>query len=240
MDRIYNFNYNNFSAMLILILSIILNISSFPIYNLQSAQLNNGEFFLIHKYGIDICDEKRTKIVRNIMKFSGEEQITIEKMANIKIKKFDDGYLICLINEKIYIFDEKGKFLYKYEYINLGKNVNYYSLDIKDKYNYFIGLALDDSLFLYYYEYNISANISKILAQSGEIKIIESYNWYGRENYYKFKNNGLECNIMFDEAKGEALACFFVIYSEGNNEVKYFWKFEFYQIKDNSIITHNN
>ena len=48
MDRKYYFNYNKVSTMLILILSIILKISSFPIYNLQSAQLNSGEFFLIH------------------------------------------------------------------------------------------------------------------------------------------------------------------------------------------------
>ena len=113
MDRICYFNYNKASTMLILILSIILNISSFPIYNLQSAQLNSGEFFLIHKYGIDICDENRATIVRNILTFPEEEQITTEKMANIKIKKFDDGYLICLINEQIYIFDDQGNFLHK-------------------------------------------------------------------------------------------------------------------------------
>ena len=182
MDKIYYFNYNKISSMFIFILSIIFSISSFPIYNLQSAQLNSGEFFLIHKYGIDICDENRKKIVRNIWTFPEEEQITIEKMANIKIKKFDDGCLICLINEKIYIFDDQGKFLYKYEYINLGKNVNYYSLDIKDKYSYFIGLILDESLFLYYYEYSISANISNLLAQSEEIKIIKS-NTFGWKTY---------------------------------------------------------
>ena len=136
MDRKYYFNYNKVSTMLILILSIILKISSFPIYNLQSAQLNSGEFFLIHKYGIDICDEKRTTIVRNILTFSEEEQITTEKMANIKIKKFDDGYLICLINEQIYIYDDQGNFVNRYEYIRLGKNVKYYSLSIKDKYSY--------------------------------------------------------------------------------------------------------
>ena len=44
---------------------------------------------------------------------------------------------------------------------------------------------------------------------------------------------------MFDVIKGETLACFFVIYSGGNDEDRY-WKFEFYQIKDNSIIAHEN
>jgi hypothetical protein len=56
------------------------------------------------------------------------------------------------------------------------------------------------------------------------------------KTYYKFKDNGLECNIMFDTDKGEALACFFALYY-GEDE---HWKFEFYQIKDNSIIAHEN
>ena len=42
--------------------------------------------------------------------------------------------------------------------------------------------------------------------------------------YYKFKKNGLECNIMFDEVKGETLACLFIIYSDGNEEDEY-WNF---------------
>ena len=159
-------------------------------------------------------------------------------MANIKIKKFDDGYLICLINEQIYIFDDQGNFVNRYEYIRLGKNVKYYSLSIKDKYSYFIGLYLEESLFLYYYEYSISANYTLLLAQSDEIKKLESESWYSGKKYYKFKNNGFECNIMYEKFKGETLACFFVIYSEGNNEN--FWEFDFYQIKNVSIIAHEN
>ena len=43
--------------------------------------------------------------------FSNEEQITTDIMQNVIIKEFEDGYLICLINNKIYIFNNLGEFL---------------------------------------------------------------------------------------------------------------------------------
>ena len=95
---------------------------------------------------------------------------------------FEDGYLICLINGKIYIFDDTGHILYKSDNIANGKTVNYYSLNIKDKNNYFIGFTNDDTLNLYYYEYDKKSNEIINIAKSEDIKIIQSkgmiYNSY--------------------------------------------------------------
>ena len=230
MEKRNFINYKMISIKFILLISILLNIFSFPFYNLQSAQLNNDKFFLVHQYGIDICDKNRIQFVRNVMVFSESEQITIDKMANIKIKKFEDGYLICLINEKIYIFDEQGNFLYKSNNINFDIIVNNYSLTIKDKYHYFIGLTSNEGLYLYYYEYNKSTNISDYIAESGEFKIVAKDLAFFKY-YYNFQGNGLECHIMFDVIKGETLACFFILYYDG----KSYWHLEFFQVEDRKI-----
>lgn len=69
--------------------------SSFPFYNLQTAELTDGNFLFIHKYGIDICDRDITKVIRTEVIFTNEEQITTDKIKNVIIKKFEDGYIIC-------------------------------------------------------------------------------------------------------------------------------------------------
>ena len=39
-------------------------------------------------------------------------------MKDVIIKLFDDGYVICLINDQMYIFDESGNFKQKKEDAN--------------------------------------------------------------------------------------------------------------------------
>ena len=70
-----------------------LNIFAFPFYNVQSAELSNRQKLLVHKFGIDIVDKDYNQIIRSEIIFSTEEQIsTADKIKNIIIKKFDDGY----------------------------------------------------------------------------------------------------------------------------------------------------
>ena len=80
-------------------------------------------------------------------------------MNNAIIKKFDDGYIICLINNKAYLFDELGNSLCDRGSMNLGYISNYYSLNIKDNYHFFFGLISNNYFYLYYYEYDKSINI---------------------------------------------------------------------------------
>ena len=109
-NHIKHFSILNFFILYTNILPIIF---SFPFYNLQSIQLLNGNFLMIHQYGIDICDKGLTKIIKTEIIFTNDEQITLYKMKNIIIKQFTDGYIISLINDNIYIFNESGHFLYK-------------------------------------------------------------------------------------------------------------------------------
>ena len=151
--------------LFILYTNILPIIFSFPFYNLQSIQLLNGNFLMIHQNGIDICNKGLTKIIKTESIFTDDEQITSTKMKNIIIKQFTDGYIISLINDNIYIFNELGHFLYKSAKINQDKTPNYYSLTIKDNYHFYVGLITENSLNIYYYEYNLSSNEIMIIAE---------------------------------------------------------------------------
>ena len=197
-------------TILIILISLLLNTQNFPYYNLYSAVLSNLDFLFVHKYGIDIVDYDITKVLRREIIFTEEEQITDEKKKDIIIKQFDDFYIICLINNNIYIFDDLGYFLLKIDNINLGKNVEYYSLNIKDEYHYFIGILTDDSLNLYYYEFDKINNVTTLVASNENIKIVE-YEDSDPITYYTFEKSGLNCHMMYKSVKGETLACFTII-----------------------------
>ena len=135
----------NFSLLIYFFLIIYINppsnVFAFPFYNIQSAELSNGQKFLVHKFGIDIVDKDYNQVIRNVMNFTNEEQIsTPDEMKSIIIKKFEDGHIICLINDTTYIFNNLGNFLTKRGRMNFGFTANYYSLNIKDNYHFFIVL----------------------------------------------------------------------------------------------------
>ena len=168
----------NFSLLIYFFLIIYINppsnVFAFPFYNVQSAELSNGQKLIVHELGIDIVDKDYNQIIKNEITFTNEEQIsTTDKMKNVIIKKFEDGYLICLINDITYIFDNLGNFLSKRENINIGHTTNYYSLNIKDNYHFFIGFISNQEFCLYYYEYNVETNETNYITGVEEIKMIK-------------------------------------------------------------------
>ena len=197
-------------SVLILYINLFTSSLSLDFNNLQSEKLSNGDFIFVHQYAIDIFNKNLTQIIRTEITFAEEEQITTEKMKNTIIKKFEDGYIICLINDKIYIFDDLGYFLYKRDIINNDITVNYYSLCVKDNYNFFIGKTSEETLYLYYYEYYKNLNTTS-KAASGEIQI-EKSNTVGFKTYYTFIS-GLSCHYMYNSGteSAEALVCFLVL-----------------------------
>ena len=226
--------FNHKLFLLIVYLKCLSNTFSFPFNNLQSVELNNGYFLMIHQFGIDICDKDLTKIIRKEKIFSTEEQIsTPQKMQNVIIKKFSDGYLVCSIGNKIYIFDDTGQSLSIKENINDGKNVNYYTLDIKDNYHFFLGFMAESVLNIFYYEFNFSTGEIIKLAESGDISNTESWLWVFNTEY-TFQKNGFDCLLMYNRNKGETLSCFFIT----SNSNKYYWNVEFLTVNGQSINKH--
>ena len=222
-----------FFSLLIILLILSHKTFSFPYYNLQSTNLTDGSYLFVHKYGIDIVDYNLEKVIKVIV-FSDEEQIN--DLKNIIIKQFEDGYVICLINDKIYIFNKSGHLRYKSEKINDDKEVNYYSLNIYDNYHYYIGLINDDSLHLYYYEYNDITKKAIKMAESVDFKIVKSYLSGYPKDYYEFVNGGLNCHIMINVEKGETLVCFLIVI---DNDL-YYISINFYHINNGNIIENEN
>ena len=194
--------------------------------NLQSEKLSNGDFIFVHQYAIYIFNKDLTQIIRIEISFTEEEQITTEKMKNTIIKKFEDEYIICLVNDKIYIFDDLGYFLYKSDYINNDITANYYSLCVKDNYNFFIGMTSEETLYLYYYEYHKNLNTTT-KAASGEIQI-EKSNLLSFKTYYTFIS-GLSCHYMYSTGtdSAEALVCFLALSKNDDNQwyIGYYYYF---------------
>ena len=104
--------------LLLLYTNLLLKTFSYPFYNLQSTLLKNTDFIFVHKYGVDIVDYELTGFQRTEIEFTEEERITVDKMKDVIIEQFDDGYVICLLNDRIYIFNDEGHFQYKSDKIN--------------------------------------------------------------------------------------------------------------------------
>ena len=184
MNSIHYIKFQIFS--LFIILQIFYQIGSTTSYDYPySITLPNDNIFLIQKTGIDIYDIFLNKI-NQIFEFSGEEEISEEKFGKIAIK-YNNEYILSIINDKMFIFNNEGKLLYNSEEkINDNQTIYSYSLTFINVTNntcdYIVGYFGEDSylnLFLYRYD-NESNNITLL---------------------YKFKNNEYcyKCKAMYCE-----------------------------------------
>ena len=109
MNSILFLNEKLFIIFLFFHIFLTVNSSSFdyPYY----LTLSNNNIFIIHRTGIDIYDSSFNKL-EQIIQFSGDEEMTEEIFEKIRIK-YDNEYILSIINDKIYIFNNEGKFLYK-------------------------------------------------------------------------------------------------------------------------------
>ena len=99
---------------LIILLQIFYKISSGKLFDYPySITLANDNIFLIQKTGIDIYDKSLNKL-NQIIEFSGEDKITEENFSRIAIK-YNNEYILSVINDKMFIFNNEGYLLYKSE-----------------------------------------------------------------------------------------------------------------------------
>ena len=103
-----------FKISLIILLQMFYKISSIKSYNYPySITLSNDNIFLIQKTGIDIYDKSLNKL-NQIFEFTEEEEMTSEKFSKI-VLKYNNLYILSVINDKMFIFNNEGKLLYKSE-----------------------------------------------------------------------------------------------------------------------------
>ena len=182
-----------------------------------SLTLSNDNIFIIHYAGIDIYDSSFKKIIQ-IIQFSDNEEMTEEIFSKIKIK-YDNEYILSIINDKIYIFNNEGKFLYKSEdKINNTQNIQCYALTsiglYNDTYKYAIGFFDNKKcLNMLLYSYNITENNNTLLS----IEINEYYYYseiVDRRRFSKYSRD-LSCEYMSKynskyESYSNVFTCFFI------------------------------
>ena len=98
-----------------------------------------------------------------------------------------------------------------------------------------MGLITDNSLNIYYYEYNLSSNEIIKIAESRDISKNEK-NIFLQEIVYVFENKGFNCYIMKHQTEGDVLTCFFITSNNGN----LYWNIEFLKLDGESIIVYKN
>jgi len=76
-----------------------------------SITLSNENIFIVHKFGIDIYDSFFRYKTKAIIEFSDEDQLTEEAFSKL-ILKYDYGYILSIINDKLYIFNDTGEVIY--------------------------------------------------------------------------------------------------------------------------------
>ena len=118
-------NISSFSiqtSQLIMFLFILFFISSIKALSFKyptAISLKNGNIFVIHSLGIDICDSNFTTI-KTILKFS--DPIYKSGLSTISVSKYSNGEFIAFIIQNIYLFSATMK---KYFHISIAMQAVY-------------------------------------------------------------------------------------------------------------------
>ena len=217
-------NYQNKPNLYIFIIKIILFFSIFEHYNLipsfiysSAITLLNQNYFIIHKYGIDIYDPSFTQKFKNVLTFKEDEQIkNYESFSKTTISQFyEHDDIICLINDKIYIFNHEGELLYNTDKkIDELKGESYNLIIIKkdnNEYIYMTSFVNENNyiqLLFFKYEKNYKKNIL-IYKQP-------AFNFTQDGQSYLVKNKGLTCQLMTINSQSNILICIYFLNSYPN------------------------
>jgi len=218
------------NSRFVIINIIVLLINTYSIFSSLSfsypsaVTLINGNYFVIHKYGISICDSSFSKIINNItIAENTAELISNENdLYKIEIKKFKDGYILCAIIDKIYIFNSYGIMKYKSNSL-IPRDVKHLTLTpyiIKDNnYYYLFGYINQGTFYLYYSKFNQSQNIviSKIENFFDRVYLSD----YEYRNY-NIDNNGISCHfIYYYKYSKDVIACSYQITKYYNRQLTF-------------------
>jgi len=189
--------------------NILIIFSFFKEYKNQNLNLNypisitllNGNIFVIYEEGIKIYDSKLNNS-NTILNFTENDKIDdITKYVKVAISRFSEdnyGYIISVINDKIYIFDCEGNILYKKETSLNGK---YYSIvPIKEEnkeFTYMICFINSNNYINYYfYKYNNNNKNEEL--------------YFNNSDNYNYKLSELSCQLMNNYTIADIIVCFVV------------------------------
>ena len=193
--------------------------------------IKDRNIFVIHEEGVSICDPTFKRIIRYEITFEEEEKINSDDSLSKVTSVYENGYIICLINDYIYIFDEGGNFKYKspssihsgsiygeyYTLVNIGLSNNCIY--------YIVGFVYNQKLYFYGYKYDISYNTNNNYAN------LNAYNHRYNSSSYYIRNKGLSCQYVTQTTLGQCLLCVYLIYDDSNIKIA----FDYFTVTTTSI-----
>ena len=236
----------NINSQYIFFLIIIILISdSYSNLNFHfpfSITLANGNILVIEKEGIYICDPSLKSIINTILIFDDEDKIKDEKSYSNVILKDKNGFIIGMVNYKVYLLTRTGELLKSTNRLILDDDPTYFTLApifVKNNTYYFVigYFTLDINLKFLYYKINL------IDYQNTLITSIDNELFKGFQSMYSYNylNRGLSCEYMASLEKylfkvdyDYYLVCFLMIDDNGDSMVQ-----DFYEVNEDSISHHD-
>ena len=193
------------------------NFIDIPYINLPYALfLLNDNIFVIHQNGVSIYDSNFNKLIKNEIIFSESEKTEYNtSFSRLTVSQFRNGYIISIINDKIYFFDYKGSLIFESTEKIIDNNIMpyYYTLVpfkfFDDYYFYIIGFVYNGVLNIYNYKYQLLNNNNNTLISRLTINDI--------------KDDGLSCQIMNSNFNDKILVCFLIEENRPNKILVYFF-----------------
>ena len=176
----------------------------------HSITLLNGDIFIIHKDGIVVYDSSLNYIKYSfpISNLINSESI----LSKIEIESFsalDGGYIIGLIDKRIFFFDWEGHKIYESQEIGELVGDHYTLIPIKrnlNDYFYMIGFIENKKINLKFFIYNKDNNSTNINHTIGPLDFDSQYDIL----------NTLSCQLMKDSNEESKIVCFFNYKDESN------------------------
>ena len=229
---------NNIKILILYLILSFINTVSVDFNYPSAISLSNGNIFIVEKKGIFVYNEQLINIIYNYTFENENEEINdVDSLSNVIIK-YDGNYIICLINLKIYFFDNEGVKLLETDKIINDTNISYLTLT---------PINLNEANFYYYvigyFLYEDSSYKLKLC--SYKIDILQSKNIHinnilldeflsSRGKYRKFANKGLACEYMQHKNKiqDNFLVCFFIFRIDSSISLSH----HFFIVTDDSIV----
>ena len=213
-----NIYFNKVFIILVIFLSNITTIAStyssginapYPV----ALQLKNNNLFIANSEGMYFCDQNL--VVDKSHEYQNKMISNFQEIINkILIAQFDEGNIICLVEDVFYFFDEFGNFIIMGEFPNaitqsFYLNLLAYKKDINDNYHFIITFMDSSNKILNLYHYQVNNNAYNIVSNFTYIPFYFDY------PTIQINSKFYTCQIMDSDEKGYVLTCCFQTF-DGN------------------------
>ena len=141
--------FKPYKIISLILLSIIAsNINSeiefkYPI----ALTLRNDNIFVVDQLGVNVYNPNLTSLIKNVYNFTDEDKITNDEAFSKVIIRRHKNFVLGLINDKIFLFDQEGNLLFRNDTkIVSGQSPKHYAL---------AGRGEEYAYYVYYCHFNV-------------------------------------------------------------------------------------